>query len=242
MLVKAIAGDAGTPRELRYRFKSACRRRNDRMLTTCFLAALLHGIVILGVTFSSPSGDANGGDGRRVWKWSWSTTKRRASRRTRTRNTSPQRTQLGSGNTLKRERTPDPEILADAGRSSRHSERRGHCGRSRSAREAGDDELVATHSAGARRSCTSPRPSAADEPSAAAAAAGEAAGLGHDAERRRRRAAHARRGEAAAVDCRGHPRIGRCRLPGQLAPQDRAGRHHELSRMSRGARSSPERR
>ena len=26
---------------------------NDRMLTTCFLAALLHGIIILGVTFSS---------------------------------------------------------------------------------------------------------------------------------------------------------------------------------------------
>jgi protein TonB len=27
---------------------------NDRMLTTCFLAALFHGIVILGVTFSAP--------------------------------------------------------------------------------------------------------------------------------------------------------------------------------------------
>ena len=26
---------------------------NDRMLTTCFLAALLHGIIILGVTFSA---------------------------------------------------------------------------------------------------------------------------------------------------------------------------------------------
>ena len=34
---------------------------NDRMLTTCFLAALLHGIIILGVSFSSSSsssGDA----------------------------------------------------------------------------------------------------------------------------------------------------------------------------------------
>ncbi len=31
---------------------------NDRMLTTCFLAALFHGIVILGVTFSSPSSNA----------------------------------------------------------------------------------------------------------------------------------------------------------------------------------------
>jgi protein TonB len=33
---------------------------NDRMLTTCFLAALFHGIVILGVTFSSSRGDAGG--------------------------------------------------------------------------------------------------------------------------------------------------------------------------------------
>ena len=32
---------------------------NDRMVTTLFLAALLHGIVILGVTFSSPGGDAD---------------------------------------------------------------------------------------------------------------------------------------------------------------------------------------
>jgi len=30
---------------------------NDRMLTTCFLAALLHGILILGVTFSSANGN-----------------------------------------------------------------------------------------------------------------------------------------------------------------------------------------
>lgn len=31
---------------------------NDRMLTTCFLAALFHGIVILGVTFSAPGSDS----------------------------------------------------------------------------------------------------------------------------------------------------------------------------------------
>src|ERR1700749_5139819 len=36
---------------------------NDRMLTTCFLAALVHGIVILGVTFSSSGSDADKGDG-----------------------------------------------------------------------------------------------------------------------------------------------------------------------------------
>jgi len=33
---------------------------NDRMLTTCFLAAVFHGIVILGVTFSSSTTDAGG--------------------------------------------------------------------------------------------------------------------------------------------------------------------------------------
>jgi protein TonB len=37
---------------------------NDRLLTTCFLAALLHGIVILGVTFSSPKADSNDGGAR----------------------------------------------------------------------------------------------------------------------------------------------------------------------------------
>lgn len=31
---------------------------NDRMLTTCFLAALLHGIIILGVSFSMPDQDS----------------------------------------------------------------------------------------------------------------------------------------------------------------------------------------
>lgn len=36
---------------------------NDRMLTTCFLAAVFHGIVILGVTFSASNRDAGGPDG-----------------------------------------------------------------------------------------------------------------------------------------------------------------------------------
>ena len=35
---------------------------SDRMLTTCFLAAVFHGIVILGVTFSSTNRDAAGPD------------------------------------------------------------------------------------------------------------------------------------------------------------------------------------
>jgi protein TonB len=35
---------------------------NDRMLTTCFLAAVFHGIVILGVTFSATNREAAGSD------------------------------------------------------------------------------------------------------------------------------------------------------------------------------------
>lgn len=36
-------------------FQAELPPANDRMLTTCFLAALFHGIVILGVTFSAPT-------------------------------------------------------------------------------------------------------------------------------------------------------------------------------------------
>ena len=35
---------------------------SDRMLTTCFLAALFHGIIILGVTFNSPGSKVDGSD------------------------------------------------------------------------------------------------------------------------------------------------------------------------------------
>jgi protein TonB len=45
-----------TPNMLETRLPPA----NDRMLTTCFLAALLHGIVILGVTFGAPRDDLAG--------------------------------------------------------------------------------------------------------------------------------------------------------------------------------------
>ena len=41
-------------------FRAGLPPAHDRMLTTCFLAALFHGIVILGVTFSSPSSKAGG--------------------------------------------------------------------------------------------------------------------------------------------------------------------------------------
>jgi protein TonB len=81
---------------------------NDRMLTTCFLAALLHGIVILGVTFSSASGSKadDGAPGLEVIL---------VDDRVPSAATNPnarylsERTQLGSGNTLKAERSLIPK-------------------------------------------------------------------------------------------------------------------------------------
>jgi hypothetical protein len=81
---------------------------NDRMLTTCFLAALLHGIVILGVTFSSTSSSLrdDGAPGLEVVL---------VNERVPSVPKNPnarylsQRTQLGSGNTLKAERSLIPK-------------------------------------------------------------------------------------------------------------------------------------
>ena len=81
---------------------------NDRMLTTCFLAALLHGIVILGVTFSCHGG-SSADEGRRDSKWSWSTSAHPPPPRIPKARYLAQRTQLGSGNTLKRERALIPK-------------------------------------------------------------------------------------------------------------------------------------
>ena len=86
MLVKAIA------RSLERRMTSdtpglraGLPPANDRMLTTCFLAALVHGIVILGVTFSVAGQRCRRRRRRRRWRSSWSTIRRRASPRIRTR-------------------------------------------------------------------------------------------------------------------------------------------------------------
>jgi periplasmic protein TonB len=81
---------------------------NDRMLTTCFLAALLHGIIILGVTFSSTSsssGDA-GAPGLEVVLVNERAPSAASNPNARYLS---QRTQLGSGNTLKRERSLIPK-------------------------------------------------------------------------------------------------------------------------------------
>jgi periplasmic protein TonB len=81
---------------------------NDRMLTTCFLAALLHGIIILGVTFSSTSSSSSdsGAPGLEVVL-----VNERAPSAANNPNARylSQRTQLGSGNTLKPERSLIPK-------------------------------------------------------------------------------------------------------------------------------------
>jgi periplasmic protein TonB len=81
---------------------------NDRMLTTCFLAALFHGIVILGVTFSSPGDKTNGDDARALEVVLVNDQAPSVANNPNAQYLS-ERTQRGSGNTLKRERTLIPK-------------------------------------------------------------------------------------------------------------------------------------
>ena len=99
------AGDA-LPAEDRLR--AGLPPANDRMLTTCFLAALLHGIIILGVTFSSSSSSLGdeGAPGLEVVLVNDRAPSAAANPNARYLS---QRTQLGSGNTLNRERSLIPK-------------------------------------------------------------------------------------------------------------------------------------
>ena len=81
---------------------------NDRMLTTCFLAALLHGIVILGVTFSSAS-SSSGDEGAPGLEVVLVNERVPAAAQNPNARYLSQRTQLGSGNTSKRERSRIPK-------------------------------------------------------------------------------------------------------------------------------------
>jgi periplasmic protein TonB len=117
---------------------------NDRMLTTIFLAALLHGILILGVTFSSANGSTSdeGAPGLAVVL-----VDDRAPSAAQNPNARylSERTQLGSGNTLKDERSLIPKSsLMSVDRMGVPS------GEGLDAQQAGADtgaeELVATHS------------------------------------------------------------------------------------------------
>jgi protein TonB len=116
---------------------------NDRMLTTCFLAALIHGIVILGVTFSAPGGDSGGGDAAAL-EVILVNDQTPSVAKNQTAQYLSQRSQLGSGNTLKRERALIPKSSLMPVDRSGVPGGDGVAGQ-QSGRDAGDDELVATH-------------------------------------------------------------------------------------------------
>jgi periplasmic protein TonB len=116
---------------------------NDRMLTTCFLAALIHGIVILGVTFSTPGSKADG-DGTPALEVVLVNDQAPSVAKNPNAQYLSERTQKGSGNTLKRERTLIPKS------SLMPVERPGipsgdGLAALQAGTEAGDEELVATH-------------------------------------------------------------------------------------------------
>ena len=116
---------------------------NDRMLTTCFLAALFHGIVILGVTFSSPGGKA-GGDEAPALEVVLVNDQAPSVAHNPNAQYLSERSQKGSGNTLNRERALIPKSsLMPVDRSGIPS------GDGLAAQQAGadvgDEELIATH-------------------------------------------------------------------------------------------------
>ncbi len=121
---------------------------NDRMLTTCFLAALFHGIVILGVTFSAPHRAVGGSDSPALEVVLVNDQAPAAATNPNARYVA-QRTQRGTGNTLNAERTRIPKSSLVA------LDRAGVAGgRGLSAQQAatdfGDEELVATSSPSVR--------------------------------------------------------------------------------------------
>jgi periplasmic protein TonB len=124
-------------------FQAGLPPANDRMLTTLFVAALFHAIVILGVTFSSSSRDADGTGGAALEVVLVNDQAPSVAENPNARYLS-ERTQRGSGNTLSNERAiipksslmpvermgvPDSEGMA--------AEQKG--------RQTGDDEVLATH-------------------------------------------------------------------------------------------------
>ena len=115
---------------------------SDRMLTTCFLAALIHGIVILGVTFSSPGSKADAGAaGLEVIL-----VNDQAPSAAHNPNAQylSERTQRGAGNTLKPERALIPK---SSQLPLEHAGIAGGDGMAahQSGSESGDDELVSTY-------------------------------------------------------------------------------------------------
>ncbi len=115
---------------------------NDRMLTTCFLAAVFHGIVILGVTFSAANRDAAGSD-TPVLQVVLVNDHSPASASNPKAGYLAQRSQKGSGNTSNAEPTLVPRS------SPARMEQRGVAGGAglaslKAGPDAGNDELIAS--------------------------------------------------------------------------------------------------
>ena len=116
---------------------------NDRMLTTCFLAALFHGIVILGVTFTSPGSKADD-DGAPALEVVLVNDQAPSVAKNPNAQYLSERTQKGSGNTLKRERTQIPKSsLMPVDRPGIPSG--DGLAAFQAGADAGNEELVATH-------------------------------------------------------------------------------------------------
>jgi protein TonB len=116
---------------------------SDRMLTTCFLAALFHGIVILGVTFTSPGSKFEGDEAPALEVVLVNDQAPSAARNPHAQYLS-ERNSLGSGNTLKRERTLIPKSsLMPVERSGIPSGE--GLAAQQSGSDAGDEQLIATH-------------------------------------------------------------------------------------------------
>jgi protein TonB len=136
---------------------------HDRMLTTCFLAAVFHGIVILGVTFSSSTKDAGGPDAPALEVVLVNEHAPRAAANPNARYVA-QRTQLGSGNTLNAEPTLIPRSSPAPMNSPGIEGGRG-LQSLQAAADRGDDELISSRAPAVRILYFAP-PAAALEASA----------------------------------------------------------------------------
>src|ERR1700723_4407743 len=117
---------------------------SDRMLTTCFLAALLHGIIILGVSFSSTS-SSSGDEGAPGLEVVLVNDRAPSVANNPNARYLSQRSQLGSGNTLKRERSLIPKSsLMPVDRMGVPSGE--GLDAQQSGKDTGAEDLVATHS------------------------------------------------------------------------------------------------
>jgi protein TonB len=116
---------------------------NDRMLTTCFLAALVHGIIILGVTFSSSGNQAAEGDGPAL-EVVLVNDQAPSVASNATAAYLAQRSQIGSGNTLKRERALIPRSSLMAANRPGIPDGDGVSAQ-QAGSDLGDDEVIATH-------------------------------------------------------------------------------------------------